>query len=64
MPNKIFMNLNHNSNSTLLQLRNLSIPPDLGVPPSSALPKAPTTFKSSMIARIHNARPGCGSCGR
>ena len=21
-------------------------------------------LKSSMIARIHNAKPGCGSCGR
>ena len=22
------------------------------------------SLSSSMIARIHNAKPGCGSCGR
>ena len=24
----------------------------------------PTPLNSSMITRIHNVRPGCGSCGR
>lgn len=23
-----------------------------------------TTLKTPMIGRIHNVRPGCGSCGR
>jgi len=23
-----------------------------------------TSLNTSMISRIHNARPGCGSCGR
>ncbi len=25
---------------------------------------APSTLTSSMIGRIHNVRPGCGSCGK
>lgn len=24
----------------------------------------PTNLNSSMIGRIHNVRPGCGSCGK
>lgn len=51
MPVKIFMNLN---NPAILHK-----PANLGV-----LPKAPNSLKSSIIARIHNVRPGCGSCGR
>ncbi len=33
---------------------------------SLALAPVPVTksLSSSMIARIHNAKPGCGSCGR
>jgi hypothetical protein len=31
----------------------------------AAVPKkAPDGLNRSMIARIHNAKPGCGSCGR
>jgi hypothetical protein len=26
--------------------------------------KAPSALNSSMISRIHNVRPGCGSCGK
>lgn len=26
--------------------------------------KPPQGLNRSMIARIHNAKPGCGSCGR
>jgi hypothetical protein len=29
----------------------------------AAVPKQ-QVFNRSMIARIHNAKPGCGSCGR
>ena len=25
---------------------------------------APTALNASIIARIHNVKPGCGSCGR
>ena len=26
--------------------------------------KAPSALTSSMIGRVHNVRPGCGSCGK
>jgi len=26
--------------------------------------KAPSALTSPMISRIHNIRPGCGSCGK
>jgi len=26
--------------------------------------RAPTALTSPMISRIHNIRPGCGSCGK
>jgi hypothetical protein len=26
--------------------------------------KAPSALNRSMVARIHNVRPGCGSCGK
>jgi len=25
---------------------------------------APSALNSSMISRVHNVRPGCGSCGK
>lgn len=28
------------------------------------IPKAPSALNTSMISRIHNVKPGCGSCGR
>jgi hypothetical protein len=27
-------------------------------------PPKPTALNTSMIRRIHNVQPGCGSCGR
>lgn len=29
-----------------------------------AAPKAPSALNAGMLARVHNVRPGCGSCGR
>lgn len=31
---------------------------------SFPLPKAPSALNAPIIARIHNVKPGCGSCGR
>lgn len=31
---------------------------------SSQAPKAPSSLKAPILSRIHNVRPGCGSCGR
>jgi len=36
----------------------------LATSPSMAAPKAPSALKAPMLARVHNVRPGCGSCGR
>jgi hypothetical protein len=55
MPKKILMNFNSNVQASV---RNLYTASSLGVP------KAPSALNSSIIARIHNVRPGCGSCGR
>ena len=31
---------------------------------ASSASKAPTSLSAPFIARVHNVRPGCGSCGR
>ena len=31
---------------------------------TSTIVSEPVKFNSSMITRIHNVKPGCGSCGR
>jgi hypothetical protein len=60
MPQKIMMDF-----STQLTyvnaLRKSTIQTNLAPIPAN---KAPTHLKSGMIGRIHNIRPGCGSCGR
>lgn len=30
----------------------------------AATPKAPSALNAPFIARVHNVRAGCGSCGR
>jgi len=70
MPAKINMflsngnlNLNLNANrSSLSASVNLAVVPNIkSVTPSI---NAPSSLNSSIISRIHNVRPGCGSCGR
>ena len=41
-----------------------SITPSLATPQVPTTPKAPSALNAPFIARIHNVRPGCGSCGR
>jgi hypothetical protein len=58
MPAKILMNLN-NGNYTQKQLATFhekmaSVPK----------PKAQQALNASIVGRIHNVRPGCGSCGK
>jgi len=36
----------------------------LAASPSMASPKAPSSLNAPILARVHNVRPGCGSCGR
>lgn len=59
MPAKINMFLsNGNPSPAAFVMRSAS----LGVAPPA--PKAPTALSAPFIARVHNAKPGCGSCGR
>jgi len=58
MPQKINMVI---SNGNHLQPIQQKI---IGSSPHLAAPKAPSALNAPFIARIHNVRPGCGSCGR
>jgi len=62
MPAVIKMTLD-NGNPTMRQLAAFSYKASLdAIPKSPAQLNAP--LSSSMISRIHNAKSGCGSCGR
>jgi hypothetical protein len=62
MPAKINMFLsNGNPPHQLLKAMNTAT---LGSTPHMASPKAPSALNASMLSRVHNVRPGCGSCGR
>jgi hypothetical protein len=60
MPATIKMSLS-NGNPTTAQIAALSYSANL-----ASIPKATqnTPLNSAMIGRIHNAKSGCGSCGR
>ena len=58
MPAKICMTLN-NGNYTHTQLA--AYKANLAATPKS---KPPQALNTSIVGRIHNVRPGCGSCGK
>ena len=58
MPQKINMFI-ANSNSSSVNLKQI-----LAANPSMSTPKAPSALNAPILARVHNVRPGCGSCGR
>lgn len=65
MPAKINMflsngNLNYNTRSSVINTASLSVIPET----KTASVTASSSLNSSIISRIHNVRPGCGSCGR
>jgi hypothetical protein len=37
---------------------------NLATAPSVASKSAPSALNAPILARVHNVRPGCGSCGR
>jgi len=63
MPQKLYMFIS-NGNHQLPVQRQIINNASLGVTPSMASPKAPSALNAPFIARVHNVRPGCGSCGR
>ena len=63
MPKKINMvisNGNHRPQIVHQQINTAS----LAAAPTLAAPKAPSALNAPFISRVHNVRPGCGSCGR
>ncbi len=58
MPAQIFMNLN-NGNYSKKQIAAFQ-----AKMASVSKPKAAQPLNASIIGRIHNVRPGCGSCGK
>ncbi len=62
MPAKINMFLS-NGNYVPQQAKKTINIANLSVAPSQVR-QVNTSLNNSMISRIHNARPGCGSCGR
>lgn len=65
MPQKINMLIsNGNYHPVISRHNNVKGFTNLSSNPSASLPKAPTTLHSPILARVHNVKPGCGSCGR
>ncbi len=62
MPRKINMFLSNGNNppANLRQINTAS----LAANPSISAPRAPSALNAPILARVHNVRPGCGSCGR
>jgi hypothetical protein len=59
MPAKIFMNLNNN-NYTHKQLAEYKA----SIAAATPKQKGSSALNASIVGRIHNVRPGCGSCGK
>lgn len=63
MPAKINMFLSNGNPSPAIIKQHINTA-SLGGAPSMASHKAPSAINAPMLSRIHNVRPGCGSCGR
>jgi len=63
MPQKINMIITNGNPPPMVQ-RTLLYNASLAASPSMASPKAPSSLNAPILARVHNVRPGCGSCGR
>ena len=63
MPQKLNMIISNGNYAPMVQ-RQFNNTASLGVTPSMASPKAPSALNAPILARVHNVRPGCGSCGR
>jgi hypothetical protein len=63
MPRKINMFLSNGNHSSPINLKQIKID-NLAHNPSMSTPKANLGLNESILARVHNVRPGCGSCGR
>jgi hypothetical protein len=57
----IKMDVNSGSNSNIYRQAMIA---NLVKAQQSQQAKAPSALNGSMVARVHNVRPGCGSCGK
>ena len=66
MPDKINMFLPKGRNNAQFFRSQINTANLAGAPGSNAVASksAPTSLKAPILARVHNVRPGCGSCGR
>lgn len=60
MPQKINMVISNN-NATSFQIAQMKA---INTASLAATPKPPSSLNAPIISRIHNVKPGCGSCGR
>jgi len=64
MPQKINMIISNGNTIPMIHSKTHNVE---SLASSSSVPdvkKAPSSLNAPILARIHNARPGCGSCGR
>ena len=66
MPAKINMLLSNGNNIPRNVPPQVSVANLAGAPGSTAVAakSAPSALNAPILARVHNVRPGCGSCGR
>lgn len=62
MPRKINMFLS-NGNHSRINLKQINTD-SFASNPAISTPKVYVGLNTSILARIHNVQPGCGSCGR
>lgn len=64
MPQKIGMILTNNYNNVALQQAYIASLQRNTAANTNMNTNTKTSLNDSMIGRIHNIKPGCGSCGR
>ena len=66
MPAKINMFLLNGNNVPKILPTQVNIANLAGAPGATAVASksAPSALNAPILARVHNVRPGCGSCGR
>jgi hypothetical protein len=68
MPQKLNMIISNGNYQPMIQNKFINTASLGSVPAyvnsSMASPKAPSALNAPILARVHNVRPGCGSCGR
>jgi hypothetical protein len=64
MPLKLNMVISNGNSLSSFHQRQIDPVNFAAANPSLASIKAPSSLSAPFIARVHNVRPGCGSCGR